>query len=198
MAKDESSKLHQSRTGAEETTSSSQRQPPHTHTSMQFHQNSLRVQVSSRHCLTIPRGRASDDTAISDSVVAPCFLIPRGQASQQAALCDPKGLSFTSKPCDCCNVGIGRVPLSGQRRPGYTRRHCEIGGCRDTVRSDPRRLRFKFLQLLNRRRWLCRLLRAHGRPFDCRICGGTVLCDPKRPSFTSGGVGRVSLSQQTN
>ena len=47
---------------------------------MQLHQNSLRVQVSSRHCLTIPGGRASDDTAISDSVVAPCYSIPGGQS----------------------------------------------------------------------------------------------------------------------
>ena len=31
-----------------------------------------------------------------------------------------------------------RVPLSGPRGPSYTRRHCEIGGCRDTVQTNPK------------------------------------------------------------
>ena len=62
------------------------------------------------------------------------FRLRRG-----TVLCDCRRPSFTSKPCDCCDVGIGRVLLSGPRGPGFTRRHCDFGFCRGAVLCDPKR-----------------------------------------------------------
>ena len=53
---------------------------------------------------------------------------------------EPKRPSFTSRPRDCCNVGIGRVLLSKPREPGFTRRHCEFGCCGGTASPTPKDL----------------------------------------------------------